>query len=90
MKFGWSHQIAQKLSQSHFRIQTRSQRHSGGDRPRRLTKDLQDFNRHLDVPRDHTILIEFQILLVGGKKIVEPFRGSLDTNDVTVDIWCVL
>ena len=35
--------MTQKFSQSHFRIQTRSQRHSEGPhpRPRRLTKALQ-------------------------------------------------
>jgi hypothetical protein len=35
--------MTQKFSQSHFRIQTRSQRHSDGPRPRpcRLTKTLQ-------------------------------------------------
>ncbi len=35
--------MTQKFSQSHFRIQTRSQRHSEGPRPhpRRLTKTLQ-------------------------------------------------
>ncbi len=39
-----------KFRQSLFRIQTRSRsrRHCGGPRPRRLTKD---FNRHLNVPR---------------------------------------
>ena len=33
--------MTQKFSQSHFRIQTRSQRRSEGPRPRRLTKALQ-------------------------------------------------
>jgi len=33
--------MTQKFSQSHFRIQTRSQRHSEGPCPRRLTKSLQ-------------------------------------------------
>jgi len=33
--------MTQKFSQSHFRIQTRSQRHRKGPRPRRLTKALQ-------------------------------------------------
>ena len=31
-------------------------------------KDLQDFNRHLNVPREHTILIELQIVLAGSVK----------------------
>jgi hypothetical protein len=41
--------MTHKLSQSHFRIQTRSQRHSEGPhpRPRRLTKTLQPSSQGL-------------------------------------------
>ncbi len=48
------------ISQSHFRIQTRSQRHSEGPRPRRLTKVLRGSSTviSLTVPREHTRLIE--------------------------------
>ena len=45
--------MTQKFSQSHFRIQTQSQRGSEGPRPRRLTKDLR-VNRHRDVPWENT------------------------------------
>ena len=51
--------MTQKFSPSHFRIQTRSQRRSEGPRPRRLTKA----HRHLNVPWEHTSLIELQTLL---------------------------
>ncbi len=56
--------MTQKFSQSHFRIQTRSQRHSEGPRPRprRLTKQRL-FNRHLKVPWEPASLIELQTVL---------------------------
>ncbi len=55
-----SHQITLKFSQILFWIQTqtRSRRHCGGPRPRRLTQRL--FNRHLNVPREQSGLITCQ------------------------------
>ena len=54
--------MTQKFSQSHFRIQTRSQRHSEGPRPRprRLTKALQPSSQG---PMEHASLIELQTVL---------------------------
>jgi hypothetical protein len=49
--------MTHKFCQSHFRIQTRSQRRLEGPRPRRLLYS------HLDVPWEHTSLIELQTVL---------------------------
>lgn len=51
--------MTQKFSQSHFPIQTQSQRRSEGPRPRGLTKTLEPSSQ---VPLEHTKFIEIQTL----------------------------